>query len=143
MSSQDDALLEQLQLENRHLYDQVFQLVRSERLLIQANLQFEQQIQIYRQLNEVGQKLNTTFSESEIWTLMQNCILYDLNFERCLVLKAKSGGRSFGVLAFAGYDDAPMPPIEIPIGHRQIAQLLSGHKYSCKIIYIFILQDDG
>jgi signal transduction histidine kinase len=128
MSSRDDALLEQLQLENQHLYNQVLQLVRSERLLIQANAQFEQQIQTYRQLNEVGQKLNTTFSEAEILTLMQNCILYDLNFERCLVLKAKSGGRSFGVLACAGYDeDLPMPLLEIPIGHWQIAQLLSGH----------------
>jgi signal transduction histidine kinase len=128
MSSQDDTLLEQLQLENKHLSDQVLQLVRSERLLIQANAQFEQQIQTYRQLNEVGQKLNTTFSEAEILTLMQNCILDDLKFERCLVLKAKSGGRSFGVLACAGYEEElSLPPIEIPIGHRQIAQLLSGH----------------
>ncbi len=136
MSSQDDGLIEQLQLENQHLYDQVLQLVRSERLLIQVNAQFEQQIQTYRQLNAVGQKLNTTFSESEILTLMQNCILYNLNFERCLVLKAKTGGRlpfreagpTFGVLASAGYDeDLPMESIEVPMAHPQIAQLLSGH----------------
>ncbi len=128
MSSQDDELIEQLRLENQHLYDQVLQLVRSERLLIQVNAKFEQQIQTYRQLNAVGQKLNTTFSESEILTLMQHCILYDLNFERCLVLKAKTGGRAFGVLASAGYDDEPsMESIEIPIAHPQIAQILSGH----------------
>jgi signal transduction histidine kinase len=128
MSSQDDVLIEQLQLENQHLYNQVLQLVRSERLLIQVNAQFEQQIQTYRQLNAVGQKLNTTFSESEILTLMQNCILYDFNFERCLVLKAKTGGRSFGVLTSAGYDDElPMASIEVPMAHLQIAQLLSGH----------------
>jgi signal transduction histidine kinase len=133
MPQQDDHHLKQLQLENLHLNDQMRQLIRSEGLLIQANSQFEQQIQTYRQLNTVGQKLNMTFSESEILTLMQDCILDDLKFERCLVLKSSSGGRSFGVIGSAGYDrtgcndDNFVSSISLPIHHPRISQLLSGH----------------
>ncbi len=131
MPQQNDVHLKQLELENQHLRDQMTQLIRSEGLLIRANAQFEQQIQTYRQLNAVGQKLNTTFSEAEILTLMQNCILDDLNFERCLVLKASAGGRGFGVLASAGYgcadDNSQNLAIDLPISHSRISQLLSGH----------------
>ncbi len=134
MPQQDTDSIKQLQLENQRLQNQMHQMMRSESLLIQANAQFEHQIQTYRQLNAVGQKLNTTFSEAEILALMQNCILNDLRFERCLVLKANLGRRfssqesvpTFGVLTSAGYGE-PMSSIALPMDHSQISQLLSGH----------------
>ena len=55
-----------LQDENRRLSDQVKRLVRTEHELYQFQGRLDDQIRIYRHLNEVGKKLNATLDLGEI-----------------------------------------------------------------------------
>jgi signal transduction histidine kinase/DNA-binding response OmpR family regulator len=116
--SQDQSLQErltQLQYENQQLSDQVKRLVRTENELCAIQEKLDKQIKTYRRLYEIGQQFNATFELSEIVALMMQFVIYELSFERCLVLlqptevaqveTLKAEVPQFQVYALDGYYD--------------------------------------
>ncbi len=97
--SRRQALLE----ENRQLSEQVKHLVRIETQLYAAKGIMESQYQLYRQLHEAGKKLNRTLDLQEILAVATHFILYEINFERSLILRLSENGEAFCVKGFDGY----------------------------------------
>ncbi len=105
------ARLAALQTENQQFVTQVKRLVKTERELYEMQGQLDQQIRLYRQLYEVGKKLHTTLDLDEILQIVTQFVLYELNFERCVVLlraeAALEAAPDFRLRAYDGYyDDA-------------------------------------
>jgi signal transduction histidine kinase/CheY-like chemotaxis protein/HPt (histidine-containing phosphotransfer) domain-containing protein len=86
MEEQVESQLEKLQGENRLLSEQVKRLLRTEYDLSKIQGQLDTQIRLYRQLYEIGKKFNATFNLAEILHIAIEFVLYELGFERCLVL---------------------------------------------------------
>jgi signal transduction histidine kinase len=97
--------LERLQNENRRLSEQVKSLFRAEYDLGKIQGQLDTQIRLYRQLCEVGNRFNATLDAAEILHMATEFVLYELNFERCLVLLRSDDGQDFRVQALDGYYD--------------------------------------
>jgi signal transduction histidine kinase len=97
--------LERLENENQRLSGQVKRLLRTEHELSHAQGQLDTQIRLYRQLYEVGKKFNATFDLAEILHAATEFILYELNFERCLVLLRSEETKDLHVQALDGYYD--------------------------------------
>src|SRR5215211_1893614 len=108
-SGKHDEQVEQrlatLQDENRRLSEQIKRLVRTEHELYQFQGQLDDQIRIYRQLYEVGKKLNATLDLGELLQIATEFVLYQLNFERCVALLYDSETNAFYVEAHDGYYD--------------------------------------
>lgn len=110
--SHDDALaaareLERLRAENLRLSHQVKWLVKTESELNQSHEQLDRQIRIYRQLYETGKRFTGAASVDEIVEVITGFVLYELGFERCVVLLRNDGASVFDVAAHDGYyDDA-------------------------------------
>jgi serine phosphatase RsbU (regulator of sigma subunit) len=104
-----DELVEQrlaaLQDENRRLSEQIKRLVRTEHELYQFQGQLDDQIRIYRHLYEVGKKLNATLELAELLQIATQFVLYQLNFERCVMLLYDPESNTFYVEAHDGYYD--------------------------------------
>jgi signal transduction histidine kinase/DNA-binding response OmpR family regulator len=101
-----------LATDRKELEDRVQQLVRTEASLYDFQRQLDAQIKMYRDLNEVGQKLNATFVMDEALAIVAKSALYSLNFERSLVL-LRSDGDTFSVRGSDGYyDDDAVRSIE-------------------------------
>jgi hypothetical protein len=81
-----NSQLEKLESENRRLSGQVKRLLMAEWDLSRLQGQLDTQIRLYRQLYEVGKIFNATFDLGEILETATRFVLYELNFERCLVL---------------------------------------------------------
>ena len=94
-----------LQDENRRLSDQVKRLVRTEHELYQFQGQLDDQIRIYRHLYEVGKELNATLDLGELLQIAAQFVLYQLGFERCVVLLYDPGTNTFYAKAHDGYYD--------------------------------------
>jgi signal transduction histidine kinase len=105
MEEQVESQLERLDNENRLLAEQVRRLLRTEYDLGTIQRQLDTQIRLYRQLYEVGKKFNATFDLAEILRIATGFILYELNFERCLVLLHSAEAKGFCVQALDGYYD--------------------------------------
>ena len=99
------AEIEALRSENQRLSDQVKRLVRAESSLYEFQEQIDRQLTIYRRLYENGKQLNTTLELNKVFQIATQFILYDLNFERCLILMADQTGSQFRVQAWDGYYD--------------------------------------
>jgi len=97
--------LEQLQNANQRLSEQVQRLLKTEHELYKAQEQLDTQIHLYRQLYEVGNRFNATFELAEILHIATEFVLYELNFERCLVLLRSEEAEDFCVQALDGYYD--------------------------------------
>ncbi len=108
--------LEKLQNANQRLSEQVKRLLKTEHELHRSQGQLDTQIRLYRQLYEVGNKFNATFDLAEILQMATEFVLYELNFERCLVfLRAAEASaettevvtteKDFCVQALDGYYD--------------------------------------
>jgi signal transduction histidine kinase len=80
--------LQRVEQENQQLSTQVNQLVRAERKLIEFQDQLDLQVNHYRQLNEIAKRLKATLAPTEILEIALEFLLYGLNFERCLILRA-------------------------------------------------------
>src|SRR5215212_7311887 len=108
-SGKHDEQVEQrlatLQDENRRLSEQIKRLVRTEHELYQFQGQLDDQIRIYRQLYEVGKKLNATLDLGELLQIATEFVLYQLNFERCVALLYDPETYGFYVEAHDGYYD--------------------------------------
>jgi serine phosphatase RsbU (regulator of sigma subunit) len=108
-SGKRDEQIEQqlviLQDENSRLSEQIKRLVRTEHELFQFQEQLDDQIRIYRQLYEVGKKLNATLNLGEILQIATQFVLYQLGFERCVALLYDPETNTFYVEAHDGYYD--------------------------------------
>ena len=122
--------IERLRLENQRLSDQVKRLVTTERQLFDVQEHLDGQMSAYRQLYEIGKKFNATFDLTTILNLAAQFVLYELNFERCLVLMRQPGATSFSVETMDGYyDDAGSIDIArllVPVHSSALAPLFAG-----------------
>ena len=83
--------LEKLRNENQVLSGQIKNFLRAEYNLGKIQGQLDTQIRLYRQLYEVSKKFNATFDLDEILQIVTEFVLYELNFERCLVFLCAAG----------------------------------------------------
>jgi serine phosphatase RsbU (regulator of sigma subunit) len=91
--------------ENRRLSEQIKRLVKTEHELYQFQEQLDEQVRIYHHLYEIGKKLNATLDLGEILQIATQFPLYQLNFERCVVLLYHPEENTFCVEAHDGYYD--------------------------------------
>ena len=114
--------LEELENANQRLSEQVKRLLKTEHELYHTQEQLDTQIRLYRQLYEVGNRFNATFDLVEILRIATEFVLYELNFERCLVLLRSEGAKDFCVQALDGYyrseSFAEVDEISAEIGRR-------------------------
>lgn len=90
--------------ENERLREQVRHQVRTEQTLLATQKLADEQMHIYQRLHEIGQSLNKTLDLNEIFQLAVKFVLYELNFERCLLL-LRQADSSYAVVASEGYYD--------------------------------------
>jgi len=96
---------EALQKENRQLSGQVKRLSKTEVELYGIQGQLDAQMQFYQQLYEVGKQFTATTELSEIFQITLQFVLYELNFERCLIFMHDTQEKAFRVQAMDGYYD--------------------------------------
>jgi signal transduction histidine kinase len=99
---------ERLERENGRLADEIKRLVKAERQLYEAQEHLDEQIRIYRRLYEVGQKFNATFDVATVVDLATHVVIYDLNFERCLLFLREPDQPAFRVRGMDGYYDVAL-----------------------------------
>ena len=75
----------QLQQQNQRLAEEVKQLIKTENLLYQFQSKLDKQVQHYQQLYKLGKVFNQTFDLKTALTHTAQCLVYDYNFERCLI----------------------------------------------------------
>ena len=108
-----EARVKKLQKENRQLSGQVKRLSKTEVELYGVQGQLDAQMQFYHQLYEVGKQFTTTIELSEILQITLQFVLYELNFERCLILMYDTQEKAFRVQAMDGYyDEEKRPAVE-------------------------------
>jgi signal transduction histidine kinase len=105
--------LQHIEQERQQLAQQVTRLVKVERSMIEFQEKLDLQVNFYRQLNEIAKRLKTTFEPREILEIAMEFMLYDLNFERCLILSRDSiptqNSSAFQALLWDGYEDDSAP----------------------------------
>ena len=72
--------------ENKRLGEQVKQLVRTEARLHRTQNDLDHQLQVFGKLHELGLKINGTFVLNEIASHVVNFILYELGYEKSVLL---------------------------------------------------------
>ena len=105
-----EGRVKKLQKENRQLSGQVKRLSKTEVELYGIQGQLDAQMQFYHQLYEVGKQLTTTTELSEILQITLQFVLYELNFERCLIFMHDTKEKAFRVQAMDGYYDEEKRP---------------------------------
>jgi hypothetical protein len=109
-----------LQQENEQLKEQVKRLVRVERSMLDVQEKLDGQVNIYRQLNEIAKQFKSTFDIRTILEIAMEFMLYDLNFEHCLILKHElvdktifpdDSSNYFKAFLWDGYEDEPIDVI--------------------------------
>ncbi len=103
--------LERLRAENLRLSDQVKWLVKTESELNNFQEQLDRQIHIYRHLYETGKRFSSAASVNEILGVVSEFVLYELGFERCLLLLRDSTDEHFRVAARDGYYGETTPSV--------------------------------
>ncbi|MGY3080465.1 GAF domain-containing protein [Bradyrhizobium sp. LM6.10] len=122
--------IDRLRVENQRLSDEVKRLVTTESQLYEVQEHLDGQMSAYRQLYELGKKFNTTVDLATILQLASEFALYELNFERCLILFKQPGANVFSIETMDGYyDDAESPSIArlaLPAASLALAPLYDG-----------------
>lgn len=96
-----------LERKNQMLSEKVKQMILIEHQLYASQAQLDSQVRVYRKLYALGQSLNKTFDLAETLALASQFVIYELEFERCLLLMFDPSAQAFEVKAFDGYyDDA-------------------------------------
>jgi len=85
------------------LANQVKRLVQVELDMNAARAQLDDQIRIYRSLHQRGQRFNSTRDVGEILWGAVNFVVYELNFERAIILERRRDQDFYRVQAFDGY----------------------------------------
>jgi signal transduction histidine kinase len=122
--------VEWFERENDRLSNEVKRLIKTERQLYEIQEHLDGQIRTYRRLYEIGKKFNATFDLGRILELAIQFVLYDLNFERCLLLLREQGAIQFHVAALDGYYDEiarrNVATLVLPINAPILAPLFAG-----------------
>ncbi len=108
------STLQHVETSNQQLVAQVTRLVQVERSMIEFQNKLDVQVNFYRKLNEIAKRLKATFVPTEILTIAMEFMLYDLNFERCLIFKRDVLSNTdpsdvFRAFLWDGYDDDEAP----------------------------------
>jgi signal transduction histidine kinase/FixJ family two-component response regulator len=102
-----EETIARLTADNRRLADQVKRLIQTEQDLYATQEQLDGQVRVYRTLYQVGRRLSTTFDLGVVLRITIDFVLYELNFERCLLLLRSDDAARFEVRDLDGYyDDA-------------------------------------
>ncbi len=143
------AQLRRFEQENQQLIVQLQQLVRVERSMIHFQEKLDRQIKFYRQLNEIAKRFKTTFDSREILTIAMEFMLYDLNFERCVILACKNSDPGtlplvFQSILWDGYeaDEEPMG-CTIHESTWQLLPLLQKQDFVLKLANMPVLPELG
>jgi signal transduction histidine kinase len=133
----DSASLEQeivaLRAENQQLSEQVKRLVRAERRMIEAQEKRDAQVTVYRRLNEISRKFSRTFSIAEIFQHTIQFILYECNFERCLILRSDSNQQLYPEQCDGYYDDdSAIASLALTWHHPALQPLVGGAEFSMR-----------
>lgn len=98
---------------NKQLTNRVKQLVITEHQLYDWRARLDRQVCTYRKLYELGKSLNQTFDLSAALALANEFAVYELGFERSLLLMLNPAQTAFEVKALEGYyDDESMTAVE-------------------------------
>ncbi len=118
-----DARIAELEADNERLGHEINKLVAIERALYESRGQLNEQLRAYSKLNELGLALSRNLSQDEIVKLVVQYTVYELNFERAIVLLF--AGTEYRSLAFEGYfgDARPAGPLVVPADHPALATL--------------------
>lgn len=101
--------IEELKAENVRLSEQIKKQIRTEQQLNAVQQQIDAQVRMYRRLYDIGLQLNGMFDRDSIFQVVLTFVLYNLNFERCIIFVCQTGTDVFHVAALDGYyeeDDA-------------------------------------
>jgi signal transduction histidine kinase len=124
------ALAEQ---KNQQLTEKVKQLVITEHKLYDSRTQLDNQLHTYRKLYELGKSLNQTFDLTASLTLATEFVLYELGFERCLILLFNPAQNAFEVKALDGYyeDEAILSTksLKLPTNDSMVQRLSQDQDY--------------
>lgn len=101
--SQLQIEIEALREENHVLSGKVKQLVLTEHNLYTSRNQLDSQVQTYQKLYELGKSFNKTFDPIEVLNLATYFVLYELEFERCLILLFDKLENRFITQSFDGF----------------------------------------
>ena len=96
-------------LELERLRDQVKTLVRTEAKLHRIQNDLDHQLNIFRKLHALGLRIGGTFDLKEILSEVATFVLYELGYERCVVLLDHPQRGAFRVKAHDGYYDDIWP----------------------------------
>jgi signal transduction histidine kinase len=121
---------ERLRQENQRLAEEIKRLVKAERQLYEAQEHLDEQARIYRRLYEVGQTFTATFSAATVVELATHFVIYDLNFERCVLFLRQPGDPELRVAAMDGYYEpasaARISRLRLPLDRMPVAPPASG-----------------
>ena len=104
---QMQATIAALKSQNKQLSEEVKQLVIAENKLYAFQAQLDTQVSTYRKLYNLGKALNKTLDISEVFTLTNNFVIYELAYERCLILRFNPHTDCFEIQSFDGYYEEP------------------------------------
>lgn len=97
--------VDRLRADNQQLIEHIKNQVRIEQTLHTTQREMDEQMRTYQRLYELGQQFSATLELPAILAITTHFVLYDLNFERCLLLLPASTTSVFQVEAHAGYYD--------------------------------------
>lgn len=129
LSSTEQEIV-RLRAENQQLSEQVKRLVRAERRMIESQEKRDAQVVMYRRLNEIGRQFSQTFSIAEILQHTLRFVVYEYNFERCLILYRNSEP-IFTVEQCEGYydDDSAIASLALAWQHPAFQPLANGAEF--------------
>jgi signal transduction histidine kinase len=103
------AELERLRRDNASLSEQVKRLIRADSELNSLREYLDTQVSLYRRLYEIGRQFNAIFDLSKVFDLTVHFVIYELNFERCIVFRRAEDRARYQVAALDGYYDTDEP----------------------------------
>jgi len=107
------ATIAALTAQNKQLSKEVKQLVIAENKLYAFQAQLDTQVSTYRKLYDLGKALNQTLDISEVLSLTNHFVIYELAYERCLILLFNAANNRFEMQAFDGYyEDSEVALVE-------------------------------
>ncbi len=106
MSSDRESELEAVREENQRLADQVKRLLQTEGKFYEARDKLDSQVRLYRNLYELGKSLSATKSIDQVAELAIRFVLYQLEFERCVVAPVRARAAPWISVHFDGYYQA-------------------------------------
>lgn len=127
--SSTEQEIAQLRVENQRLSEQVKRLVRAERRMTESQEKRETQVALYRRLNEISRRFSKAVSIAEILQDTLQFILYEYNFERCLILRSDPNGQFQLEQCDGYYDDSTIASLSLDWKHSAFQSLAAGAEF--------------